>query len=682
MKSASLRLRHVLAGVALVLLSASLWSGCASKSMPASAIPTVATDNSVGGAVPNERTRPDVTVAVTTLNDFGPGSLREAILTVNQRQASRAAITFAVSGTIRLVSDFPVVSARVAIDGTSAPQYAGKPVVEVNANGYRGVVFGPGSTGSKLLALAITNAIGNGVTLNAGSIALNLNYIGLHRNGTASRNGGDGVYVSAKSSMNRIGINQSGASGALGNVISGNAGNGISLHGSAGNVIAANRVGSDVNGKRAIPNGGNGILLTDTSTGNEIGGTRFVDSATGQVNNPTGNKGTTTPVFVVPPDGNLVSGNAKNGILINKGSQTNTLNGNFVGTNADGDSAIANGADGVLIVDSPGNALIGCKFRNNPFVYYNVLSGNLGNGLQVTNSDDVVVQGNFFGIGANNTNIVANRRDGILIDGSSANTQVGGVIPLGNVSAGNVRNGIEVTGTAAGFITFNTFGGLLAFKGAAPNGNDGVLITATGGGQTVRTNVLSGNVNNGLEIGGDASGVTVGPDIIGLNTEGNGLLPNGGDGVLIDGTAHANAIGDYYQSVIPQNTFSGNLGYGLAITDSAHDNDVFNGFIGIDVLGTVALSNQRGGIFVGGSATHNVIGGSSSDPSKPKKNIVSGNVGNGVTLGKSSSYTSVIDNWIGLNRTGKKPLPNSGRPIVVQPGSVHNKIAGNVTCCN
>ena len=621
-------------------------------------------------------------MAVTTLNDFGPGSLRQAVLTINQRQSARALITFAVSGAIRLVGDFPVVSARVAIDGTTAPGYAGQPLVEVNANGHRGVVFGPGSSGSKMLALSVTNAIGNGVTLNAGSITLNLNYIGLHRNGTASRNGGDGISVSAKSSNDRIGINQSGASGALGNVVSGNAGNGISLHGSSGNVIAANRIGTDASGKHAIANGGNGILLTAGSTGNEIGGTRFVDSATGKANNPTGNKGTTTPVFVVPPDGNLVSGNAKNGILINNDSQANTLNGNFVGTSADGDSAIANAADGVRVVGSPGNALIGCKFRNNPFVYYNVLSGNLGNGLHVTSSDGVVVQGNFFGVGANNTTIVSNKGDGILIDGSSADTQVGGVIPLGNVSAGNVRNGIEVAGTAGGFITFNTFGGLLAFKGAAPNGNDGVLITATGGNQTVRTNVLSGNGNNGLEIGGEASGVTVGPDIIGLSTQGNALLPNGGNGVLIDGNAHDNAIGDYYQSVIPQNTFSGNLGYGLAITGSAHDNAVFNSFIGIDVAGTAALSNQRGGILVGGTARHNVIGGSSSDPSKPLKNIVSGNVRNGVTLDKSSSYTSIIDNWIGLDRTGKKPLPNSGYPIVVKSGSLHNKIHGNVTCCN
>ncbi|MGA8575207.1 MAG: hypothetical protein WB609_05875 [Candidatus Cybelea sp.] len=662
------RLRRLLAGPAIILFGASIASGCASQGTAITPIPPASYQQGI---------RPALVVIVSTTKDSGAGSLRAAITQVNAGHAAHAVVTFSVRGVIRLASDLPEVARPLTIDGTSAPGYATRPVVEIDANGHAGMTFADGSAGSKLLGLAIANARGNGVTLDAGSITVNLNYVGLNLGGAPYGNAGDGIYLSAGSSSNTIGENKSGASGTVANVVSGNAGNGVSLHGSSDNVIAANRIGTSANGKFAIPNGKNGIWITAASSGNEIGGTRFVDTATGQANNPTGDKGTVTPVFVVPPDGNLVSGNGANGIVIDAGSQKNVLNGNFVGTSENGDAAIANAGDGVRIVDSAGNALIGCKFVNNPFVYYNVLSGNRGNGVRITNSDDAVVQGNFFGIGANNTNIVANNRDGILIDGSSSNPQVGGVIPLGNVSAGNVRNGIEVAGSVSGFITFNTFGGLLAFKGAAPNGNDGVLITATGGNQTVRTNVLSGNMNNGLEIGGDASGVTVGPNIMGLNTKGSGLLPNGNDGLLIDGNAHDNAIGDYYHSVIPQNTFSGNLGYGLAILDGAHDNKVFNSYVGVDVLARFALSNYLGGIYVGAYAVHNRIGGVTTDQNQPKKNIISGNVGNGVTLGPGSSYTAVIGNWIGLDRAGNKRLPNSRRPIVVKPGSVHNKIAGN-----
>src|SRR5262249_33721432 len=159
--------------------------------------------------------------------------------------------------------------------------------------------------------------------------------------------------------------------------------------------------------------------------------------------------------------------------------------------------------------------------------------------------------------GANNSVVVPNRLNGIVVDGTSAQTQVGGVIPLGNVSAGNGLNGIKVAGRARGFTTFNTFGGLFAFKGAAPNGNDGLLVTSTGGNNLARTNVFSGNARNGIEIAGNASGVTVDPNISGLSTNGMSALPNGNDGLLIRGTAHRNTIGGSRVSVIPQNTFSG-----------------------------------------------------------------------------------------------------------------------------
>ena len=159
-------------------------------------------------------------------------------------------------------------------------------------------------------------------------------------------------------------------------MISGNLGNGISFHGSSGNTLVDNRIGTDPTGTVAIANGGNGIWLTGGSNGNEIGGTAFVDTGTSAVNDPTGNKGTVAPVFVVPPLGNLVSGNGQNGILINSGSQANILNGNFVGTTADGNVALGNASDGVAINGADNNSLIGCQFINNPFVYYNVVSAN------------------------------------------------------------------------------------------------------------------------------------------------------------------------------------------------------------------------------------------------------------------------------------------------------------------
>ena len=615
------------------------------------------------------------TLAVSNLNDAGPGSLRAAILSANATPAGGSSvITFCLNGTITLSSPLPTIARNVTINGTSAPAHVsgGPPVVALDFNRHPGLIFGVGSAGSQLLGVAVDDASGNGVTLDDNSITLNDDYIGLDLTGAKAGNGGNGVLVWGESDGDFIGLNDSDAPGVVANVISGNRLNGIELDGSSSNTVVDSRIGTNAAGTSAVANGGDGIYITHGSRGNEIGGTAYVNTVTGQANNPTGSKGTVTPVFVVPPLGNLISGNGRNGVLIDTGSRGNVLNGNFIGTTASGDGALGNGGNGVWIAGAPGNSLVGCKFVNNPFVYYNVISGNRANGLRVTNANNVTVQGNFFGVGANNTTIVKNRLDGILVDGGSKNTQVGGVIPLGNVSAGNGLNGIAVLGKARGFVTFNTFGGLLAFKGAAPNGLNGLLITSTGGDNLVRTNVLSGNKGNGIELAGNASGVTVDPDIVGLNTKGNGVLPNGGDGLLIAGTAHGNVVGGTLHSVIPQNTFSGNKGYGVAITGRAHDNHVFRSFIGTQLLGVKALGNKTGGVLIAGTANHNLIGLTTLLPA----DLISGNTGIGVTLTPGTYRNSVINNYIGLNRLDRY-LRNSG-PAVVNIG-FFNTIRGNWT---
>jgi parallel beta-helix repeat protein len=607
------------------------------------------------------------TFTVTNLNDSGAGSLRAAITAANAAApGTPSTINFTVNGTITLASDLPTITGTVTIDATTAPTYTagGPPVVEVDAGGHAGLVFDTGSAGSQLLGTAVANAAGNGVTLNAGFITLNSNYIGLNLAGQAAGNSGDGVFVAATSSHNQIGLNPSNTPGVVGNVISGNGGNGISFHNSSNNTVAANRIGTSADGTTAIANGGNGIWLTAGSNGNEIGGAVTGTGPDGP-NNPTGTKGTVTPVFVTPPLGNLVSGNGQSGILIDTGSQNNVLNGNYVGTNAAGNAAIGNAQNGVWIVNADNNSLIGCTVTDQPFVYYNVISGNGLQGLEVTNSNNVTVQGNFLGIGADNSTIVANRLNGLQVDGSSQNTEVGGVIPLGNVISGNGLNGISVNGTASGFQSFNTFGGLLAFGGAAPNGNDGILITSTGGNNDLRTNVFSGNNNNGIEIAGGASGVTVDPNIVGLNTAGNTPLPNRNDGILVTGTAHNNTIGGYVDaSVIPNQTFSGNTGYGVAVLGSAHDNTVFYNLVGTNVVGDGAEGNANGGVFVGGQAANNTIGGTSTNPFQPTANLISGNGGNGVTVVANGNSNPVVGNAIGVDRFGQ-PLPNAGAPIAV-----------------
>ena len=452
----------------------------------------------------------------------------------------------------------------------------------------------------------------------------------------------------------------------LANVISANLGQGIGVYGSQDNRIAMNRIGTSADGLLALGNGANGILITAGANNNTIGG-RFSAG-----NDPTAG------IFVAPPQGNLIAANGANGVLIEADSMRNELSGNFIGTDVSGVAPLGNGADGVAIVDANDNALIGTTFRQAPFIYYNVISGNAGNGARITNSDNITIHANFFGLGADNATIVANGQNGALIDGNSQNTQYGGVIPLGNVNAGNGTNGLEVRDQVRGFITFNTFAGLTAFGGIAPNQGDGILITSSGGDNTVRTNVVAGNRGNGIHVGGQAFDVTIDPNIVGLDTYGTAAnysdasgsvisWGNGAHGVLVDGQARQIHISGTTASVIPQNTFSNNSLYGVAILDQARDVTLANSFIGLSSTGANTFGNLTGGVLVGASTRGITIGGSMA----ASGNRIEGNRGNGLQL-ESTDVAVVRFNH----------LDGNARNGLMLIDGIHNILADNQASAN
>jgi hypothetical protein len=167
-------------------------------------------------------------VTVTTLSDSGPGSLRAAVEQADAAAAGDStAIRFMVRGTVVLGSALPAIARNVTIDATSAPGHVagGPPVVALDFDGHPGLRFAAGSAGSRLLGLAVDRASGNGVTLVAGQVTLNGDYIGLNLAGTAAPNGGNGVYVAG---------------------------------GSAGNTLNGNFIGTTASGHRALGNAGNG----------------------------------------------------------------------------------------------------------------------------------------------------------------------------------------------------------------------------------------------------------------------------------------------------------------------------------------------------------------------------------------------------------------------------------------
>jgi parallel beta-helix repeat protein len=578
---------------------------------------------------------------VTNLNDSGPGSLRTALISANT--ANGNVISFDVAGTITLSSSLPAITKTMTLDGTTAPGFAGAPVVAINFNGRPGLVLESAATSSLIRALSFVGASKAGLTLKASNVTVQDNYIGLLPNGAPGGNLGDGLQILSSSEGNLIGRSQAtvGEVFQLSNVISANGGNGITLSGSRNNVIAMNYIGTDVTGTTSAGygNGKNGLWITKKSSDNLIGG-----QAAG-LNNPTGSQNPANAVFQRPPQGNLISGNAAHGVLIDDASTLNVLSGNYIGTDTIGTSALGNGLNGVMIEKASSNSLLGGTATPNPFACYNVIAGNGANGLRINNADLVTVQGNFLGLGADNATSVPNGQNGLLVSGSSRKTQVGGVFPLGNVISGNTLHGLEVRDKVSEFVSLNNFVGLGAFQTfASPNGLNGFLVTSTGSQNTIRGGVISGNTRHGIEITGKASGVQVLESAIGTNGEISAALPNQGCGIVLGGSSQNNAIGGLTPLTEPRMFISGNKEYGILVRDKAQKNTIYHSTIGLGAGSAGAIPNEWGGILLDEGTKSTTIGGTTT----PLQNVIQSNLQAGLTI-HASTKNSVLNNTINSN---------------------------------
>lgn len=521
-----------------------------------------------------------MTTEVTTLDDSGPGSLREAIQIANETGNS---ISFSVSGTIILNKELPKIKAdNITINGNKN--------VTIDFNEYKGLkVQGDNVT---IAGLSLVNSCSSGLELNSrGSRVISCSI---------------GIDFLSEVKPNRVGILiEDGCHNIIGdnpdldqeyysNTISNNFEEGIKVINSHSNQIINNVVESNKNGI---------VLINSHYT--KIGGIEFVDK-NGTVNNPTGDKGTIPGVFVRPLFGNLVSLNKESGVLV-YASENCQLSGNFIGTDRTGTVSRGN-KHGVIIEKSRLTSLVGCKIWNNPFVYYNVISGNDKCGILVQDSTLTTIQGNFIGISATNAIAVPNS-NGVVIGGNSTYTTFGGRIPLGNVVAGNCKNGIVLTDQSSNFISFNTFAGLSAFGPIVSNGENGFLLEENTTENTIRTNVISGNLKNGIEIKDDASDIEIICNIIGLDTLGTEVFPNVQNGILIKGNAKGISIeNDGVPSIIPRNTISGNLENGISIEENASEIEITGSIIGFDLLATKPFGHQHHGVFIDKHASHVKIG--------------------------------------------------------------------------
>ncbi len=492
---------------------------------------------------------------------------------------------------------------------------------------------------------------GHGLILsNANENLICGNLIGTDRDGLRSLNNSYSGISLLDGTSNSIGGTVAGAR----NLISGNGQDGIQLiaqavDGITYHLVQGNFVGSDITGRGAIPNAGNGILLE--AGNNTIGGT----DAGAQ---------------------NLISGNLGDGVRV-RGVSGCVLMGNLIGTDGTGTAALPNAGSGVALADAANNTVGGTEAGA-----ANVISGNSGDGILIQGADATgnVVEGNFIGTDATGMAMLGNARNGIFISSASLNT-IGGIDPgSGNVISGNNLAGINLTGTG-NVAQGNFIGTDITGRAALPNGAGasslgvGVLVSGVahslGGATPAERNLISGNLQDGVVLD-HASGCTVSGNFIGTDVAGLAPVANKGHGLRLDSFSQANTIGGTTPG--ERNVIGGNAASGIVLNDAnTSDNVVQGNFIGLDATGTAPVSNGGAGLTLMGGAHDNLIGG----PDPGAGNLISGNLNAGVLLRDGAAINRIQGNFIGTDATGAAARPNGLVGVLLSDSAHDNQIGGS-----
>ncbi len=379
------------------------------------------------------------TFTVTTSNDAGAGSLRQAILSANQQRGADV-IAFDIPNDgphrITLASALPPIREAVTIDGLTQPGAdcsAWPATLQIEIDGSRlsgrlGLFLDVGSDGSMVRGLVVNGFTNNGSGRGGGALGIVIvsdenvvqcSHIGTNVAGTEVV-GNENVGIFILGDDNRIG----GLSPSQRNLISGNlAGveiDGFSASAASGNLIQGNYIGTDATGTRALPNELYGVFV-DGASSNTVGGE-------------------------TEEAGNLISGNSGVGIgVFGANASFNSVQFNRVGTTADGTAALGNEGNGVDLTEGSFSTRL----------YDNVISGNAETGVLIegTDTQNNVLARNFIGTNQAGDDL-GNGGDGIRAINSGPQViggtyGVGGRCCEGNDIAFNGGSGVVIHAEAS-----------------------------------------------------------------------------------------------------------------------------------------------------------------------------------------------------------------------------------------
>jgi parallel beta-helix repeat protein len=222
------------------------------------------------------------------------------------------------------------------------------------------------------------------------------------------------------------------------NVISGN-GYGVVISTSSDTEVKGNYIGTNALGTGAIPNG-SGVLIEIAADNNTIGGTTAGER-------------------------NVISGNGI-GVEIWGETGPNTVEGNYIGTDASGSGALPNDT-GVKIWNRAYDNTIGGTAAG----ARNVISGNLQEGVFISDSGTTgnVLKGNYIGTNASGTAGLPNGAQGVAIGAGAQDNTIGGTgASEGNLIAYNEDDGVWVYGS-------DTTGNTIRGNSIHSNGDMGIV---------------------------------------------------------------------------------------------------------------------------------------------------------------------------------------------------------------
>lgn len=595
---------------------------------------------------------------ITSLNDTGAGTLREALVFASRNPAITPSFRIPgaqlTSGVARFRprSRLPIITgSNISFDGFTQTGAIGNtnpsgPEVVIDGTEAGDFVHGLEVRGANntIRGLNIQNFKASGILITGAGATGNKvfsNYIGTDPTGLErAKNAHDGVAVTRGAKGTIIG------SATGGNLISGNVFRGIGIWDadSDDTVIENNIIGGNRHGTGALVGAeGMGISVVRGPKRTRI-------------------------------QNNTLGGNAFSGIEL-FGAVTDTqILGNRIGASLSGNAKLKNNHHGLVLnkadtdAAGPSNTTVGGTASGQRNIFGGSGFGSLFLGGAATGTK---VQGNWIGIAANGTTNIGSDQDGMVISGAHGTLVGGAASGEGNVigfTAGHGiwmrANDVIIRGNRIGF----TPSGTPAAVTSAGIVVDASLRTRVGGDTSGAGNIIGHTGARGIAVFNGDSGFIQG-NWVGVAPNGTTAAPVVNEAILLAAGSSGNLIGG--ATAAARNVVGSALvGIGLWDTGTTF-NRVEGNFAGLGPNGSLALPLTQSGILMATNSSGNTIGGTGLGVA----NLVANCGFEGIGVFKSTG-NSILGNSIGRTTTnGAAPVENG---ILLNDGSANNEVRTNV----